>query len=92
MKLITAKMHITRDMLLSSTFDVERTVEQEILARLREVYEETVGHSVGNVVWDIIKGNVVECTTILFEGDVWQIKAQMMIPERFELFKESKDV
>lgn len=91
MKLITATMRITRDMLLSNSFDVERTVEQEVLARLREVYEETVEHSVGNVEWGVIKGDIVELSTIVLEGDVWQIKAQMMVPERFELFKESKN-
>lgn len=88
MKLITATIHITRDMLLSSSFDVQTTVEQEVLVRLRKTYEETVGYSVGNVVWDVLKGNTVELSTVLLaEADIWQIKAQMMVPEKKELFK-----
>lgn len=88
MKLIGATMHITRDTLLSSSFDVKSSVKEEILVRLREVYEEVVGHSVDNVVWDTLKGNTVEFTTTPLENDVWWVKAQMVVPEENELFKE----
>ena len=39
MKIIGATMHISRDTLLSSSFDVKSAVEKEILVRMREVYE-----------------------------------------------------
>lgn len=88
MKLIAAKMDVTRETLLSSSFDAKSAIEKEILVRLREVYEETVGHSVGNVVWDVMKGNVVELSTeLLAEADIWRIKAQMVVPDENELFR-----
>lgn len=90
MKIIGATMHISRDTLLSSSFDVKSAVEKEILVRLREVYEADLGHSVGEIVWDILKGNTVEYSTTLLENDVWQFKAQMVVPEEIELFKVEK--
>lgn len=93
MKLISATIHITRDTLISTSFDSQEFVMREVVHRLKDEYEKTIGQSVSIAMWDILVPTVVEISTALsLESDIWQIKAQMMVPERFELFKETKDV
>lgn len=93
MKLITATMYITRDTLISTSFDSQAFVRREVRNRLRAQYEEYIGQSVTNAVWDILVPMVVELSTVLLvEEDIWKVKAQMMVPEETDLFKEEDDV
>lgn len=93
MKLITATILITRDTLNSTSFDSREFVKREVRTRLKAEYEETIGHSVSNAMWDILVPTVVELSTVLLvEQDAWKVKAQMMVPEETDLFKEKDNV
>lgn len=93
MKLISATVKVTRDILTSATFSPRATIQKEVLHRLRKVFEEACGHSVKDETWNTLKSYVVETSTLYnVDFDSWTIKAQMLVPEEQELFKEPKDV